>query len=374
MGTIFSVVTYLEGGFLDDAMAEARGWCDEALLFDDDRIGDELGQICGHLAGDLSPLALGTLSLMGGMLVERGADPARLGEAMLPPLSRTLVAAARLLDLVVRFPNSKEAQFFVGRRGVSRKSRKAIQHQDGAALEAYRSLDRWSSPFAAVFSRRPGDLVSLRERADIAGPLARLHDSSEGAACMHQLLHTPRNEPLVVLAPGLEEGCRFEVSGCVSVGQLTVLLSEPMASIFERLGAGGCASAEMLDNARGVGPQQIDDAYQASVHLYSWMAVDPATGEPAPGRHTWVAPGGRGDHSLPPDHLLADLPLLDGERVLMAVGPDPRPEGVNFTRVLGGVRTFDALRAELRPLGFDRAEARRWLDRARQAAAALPSG
>lgn len=185
---------------------------------------------------------------------------------------------------------------------------------------------------------------------------------------MYQLLHTPMNAPLIVLAPALGEGGRFDVSGCVNMGQLTVLLSDPMASIFERLGANGRASDAMLDNARGLGPQQIDDSYSAGVHFYSWMAVDPATGKPAQGRHTWVASGAQGSHSLPPDLLVSDLPPLDGVRVLVVVGRDPVPGGVGFTRSLDGVRTFGALRASLQPLPFDGDDARRWLDRVREAA------
>jgi hypothetical protein len=152
----------------------------------------------------------------------------------------------------------------------------------------------------------------------------------------------------------------------VDTGQLTILLSEPLDDPFRRVGASGRAPASVLAVARGEGPQEIEDTYEASTHVYPWPAMNPETGLPEPGRARWEAPNGSGSHSLPPDYLPADLPTLDGERILLAVGPRvPGDKVPRFTRILAGFRMFDGLKAGLRVTRLPDEETTDLLDRFR---------
>jgi hypothetical protein len=98
--------------------------------------------------------------------------------------------------------------------------------------------------------------------------------------------------------------------------------------------------------------------------------MNPETGLPEPNRAEWLAPAGKGSHSLPPDYLPADLPTLDGQRILLAVGPQvPGEKAPRFRRILPGYRMFDALRATLQVSRLPDEETAGWLARIRQESA-----
>lgn len=119
--------------------------------------------------------------------------------------------------------------------------------------------------------------------------------------------------------------------------------------------ASGPATSAALGVASGSGPQQLEEIYASTFHLYPWQSMDPRTGVPVDGRHRWQALSGWGTHSLPEDFQPSSIELLDGRRVVAVVGP--RQSRRLGTRVIGVHRMFNALRAEIgsqvRPLGHD---------------------
>jgi len=302
-------------------------------------------------------------ALAGGALIESGLDAEPLARAMIPPLTHALGSAKRLVELAAAEPEEEdEAVLWIGRKGLGSESIEKLGEQDGEALDAFASLETWYRPFVAAMTRALPVLRRTQKDEALVKVVTEMDDASSGAHWMNLLLKTLMDETLIVLLPELREGWSVKVSGCVDNGQLTTLLSDPLDESLKKIGASRRAPKVMLDNARGRGPQEADGSYSASFHIWAWRAMDPETGLPAVGRYEWLAPGGTGAMSFPPDFLPADIPLLDGERVALLVGPDAKG-GVGYTRVLSATRMFAALPATLSAERLAPAEAKRWLAR-----------
>jgi hypothetical protein len=311
-------------------------------------------------------------SLAGGALIESGLDPEPLARAMLAPVTHALASAKRLVTLVANEHEHEEdeeeddAVLWVGDHGLGAEEIERLGEADGEALDAFASLETWYRPMVAALTRSSSMLRQAQKNAELLALVTEMDRQSIGAHWMYLLLKTMMDEKLVVLLPEIREGWTVNVTGCVDSGQLTTLLSDPLDASLAKIGASRRASKAMLDNARGRGPQEADGGYSASFHLWAWRAMDPKTGLPAVGRYEWLAPGGTGAISFPPDFLPIDAPLLDGERVLLLVGPDAKG-GVGYTRILGATRMFEALPATLTAERLAKAEAERWLARVAEA-------
>ena len=303
--------------------------------------------------------------MCGGALVELGADPSPLLDPLLREFERSLAATERLRELgATLFPEDGDERL----REMTEETLLALFDQGFEGLDAHSSLRVWHCSFAAVLSRMPEGLERARQTPGIAGAVERLRAVAPELSFAHALLRVLRDEALIVLFPEVEQGYRVELSGVVDMGQLTILLSDPLKKAFRSVGANGRAAGPVLEAARGEGPQESGGEYSANIHFYPWPAMNPATGLPEPDRAEWLASSGRGAHSLPPDFLPADLPMLDGTRVLLAVGPRvPGDRTLRFSRGLPGYRIFDALKARLAATGLPRGEVLRWLARIKEA-------
>jgi hypothetical protein len=303
------------------------------------------------------------LCLCGGALIEQGARAPLLTGPLLAAFESALAAAERLRALATSlFAEQADEKL----EDMTEETWLQLASQDPEGLDAHDSLDGWHRPFAAVFSNDLAGLSLARQNPAITGPVDRLRSKVRGLSFVHALLQMIHQEPLVVLFPELRGGYLVLPSGVIDMGQLTILLSDPLDEPFRRVGAHGRAPAPVLATARGEGPQEIEETYEASIHFYPWPAMNPETGLPEIDRTRWEAPGGSGSHSLPPDYLPADLPPLDGKRVLLAVGPQvPGDRAPRFNRILAGFRMFNALRAGLQVTQLPAQEAARWLDRTR---------
>jgi hypothetical protein len=302
-------------------------------------------------------------ALAGGALIESGLDAEPLARAIIAPVTHALRSAKRLVELAAAEPDAEDAAvLWVGDKGLDDAAIERLGDKDGEAVDAFASLETWYRPFVAALTRTAAVLRETQKNAELVALANAMDRESGGAHWMSMLCKTLIDERLVVLLPELREGWAVKVSGCVDNGQLTTLLSDPLDASLAKVGASRRAPPVMLDNARGLGEQEADGSYSASFHLWSWRAMDPETGLPAVGRYEWLAPGGTGAMSFPPDFLPADAPLLDGERVLLLVGPNAKG-GTGYTRILSATRMFSALRATLSAERLAPADAERWLSR-----------
>lgn len=307
------------------------------------RVGHEDPHVGAHLA------------LLGGAVLEAGAPAKPLAHAVREPLLRALKKASLFLSLAQKFaplaqdsaPPDGPDVFEIGDLRLPRSALDSIARVDWLAVRSFFSLAVWYRPVVAAWSLDVDTLREAEADAGLRAAVAAIGGASEGTYWLATLLETTIDVPLVILLPELREAYSLMLRGVVDNGQLSVLLSEALAEPLARLGASGVASADMLDVMRGEGPQKIESSYTAAFHLYPWQAMDPAKMLPQDHRFQWRAPGGTGDHSLPPDFLPSTLEPLRGVRVLLLVGP--AVEGCcHFNRILAGCRTFGSLRAEIK--------------------------
>jgi hypothetical protein len=202
----------------------------------------------------------------------------------------------------------------------------------------------WYRPAAASWTRDP---PSLREaqRLESLGRAADAAIAAPGVMWIRTLLKVVFDAPVVIYFSELNEAYRVRLDGISDMGQLTVLLSDLLHEPLARIGLDERPTAEMLACMRGSGPQSLDITYGSALHLYPWQTYDAASALPRDEVFEWRAPGGRGNRSLPPDYLPGDLIPLEGERVLLAVGPNT--EGFRFRRLLPLSRLFGGLRASV---------------------------
>jgi hypothetical protein len=323
-----------------------------------------LRDLCGRLEVR-SHQTRAIFCLAGGALIESGLDAEPLARAIIAPLTHALSSAKRLVPLAAAEPEDEEEaepMLRVGDKALGAAAIERLGELDGEALDAFASLETWYRPFVAALTRSMAVLRQTQQNEALVALVSDLDASSPGVHWMYLLVKTMIDVKLVVLMPEIREGWAVKVTGCVDNGQLTTLLSDPLDASLAKIAASRRAPKVMLDNARGRGRQEADGSYGASFHLWAWRAMDPKTGLPAVGRYEWRAPGGTGAISFPPDFLPTDIPLLDGERVALLVGPDAKG-GVGYTRMLSATRMFAALPATLSAERLAPAEAERWLAR-----------
>ncbi|MDB4961737.1 MAG: hypothetical protein JWP01_1736 [Myxococcales bacterium] len=304
------------------------------------------------------------IAVVGGALVEHGASANYLGRALMEPVLQSLVNAKRLLDRAATLPDEPgEDTLEVGDRHLSRATVEAFAAEDVDALNAWLSLSTWYRPAVAAWARQPSLLRELQATAAFRAALAAIGSATETSHWLSLLIETVFDARFVVLIPELREVWSVDAHGVVDMGQLTVLLSEALAEPLARLGASEVASPAVLDVMRGIGPQEGEGSYPSTFAFYQAASIDPASGLPQDGKHTYVAPGGTGDHSLPADFLPGTIAQHDGARLLVMVGPNG--PGLRFVRVIPAVRTFDPLRAHVdRIRKIDEPDAAAWIARA----------
>jgi len=317
------------------------------------------------------------LALLCGALIEDELPPELLAEVLRAPLGRALAAAGRFVELTRAFPEHGPARdadeedelVHLGRRSLPRSALNELVIEEPAGARAFFSLETWYLPVVAAWSRVPRHLKAAQEDVGFMHHLGAL-DRAGGAYWMSILLGAAIDQPLVILVPELNEAYSLRIDGVCDMGQLSVLVSEPLRPVLLRLGADARASETMLRVMSGDGPQQVDASFGARFHFYDWRAVNPETGAPEDGRFTWLAPGGSGTHSLPADFQPSAVKPLGGTRVLVLVGPRGT-NTVTWERIIGGTRSFGALQARVHDVQqLSEADAKSWAAAVRDATSA----
>lgn len=354
----------LLGGLIEATAADAPAR-DRLLAWVIAHVDDDHPQVAAHIA------------LAGGALVENGASPVALGRAIVAPVVRALTDAARMFALAQELghhhapdeheddldddddehddhdehdhdhddEHEHEHALEVGGWALGDEQLQAAARKDLAAVQAWFSLEMWYRPAVACWSRDRALLREVQGHADLRAALARIGRDTDTSVWLSILLETLVAAPVVVLVPNLDEAWSMTMDGVVDIGQLTVLASKALADPIRRLDASGVATDEELAVMSGEGPQSGGGAYGSTFAFYPVEACDPDDGCPRDGIHMWSAPGGTGTHSLPGDFLPGTLPVEDGARLLVMVGP--HSAGMRFTRVIQPARAFEALTARI---------------------------
>ncbi|MCC7541123.1 MAG: hypothetical protein IT379_33200, partial [Deltaproteobacteria bacterium] len=242
-------------------------------------------------------------AISGGALVEWGARPRPLGEALLAQLPGVLVASRRFADACVGprrdvedpWDGIDDADVFTDVDGIPITWSVLRSHleEDRAGAAALSRLREWVLPTIATLSRDRELLV--RAKADRAlRDAARAMESSE-ASCLRLLLATELSARWRLVLPGPIRVLELQVDALSSNFDLHALVERALA----RHGLG------IPD------PVQPDGSVSASLELLVWSGI------------TLVKPSG-GVSGLPLDEIVwregvpSDVPEIEGMRTLVA--------------------------------------------------------
>ncbi|MBK8253816.1 MAG: hypothetical protein IPK82_14270 [Polyangiaceae bacterium] len=304
----------------------------------------------------------GYFALACGSLIESGLSAEPLAAAVAAPLLNVMRHALRFAE-GLRDVEQAEGQDMIeiGALELPRLFVDNFAKRDAAAVISFEALDTWYLPAVASLTRETRHLAAAQQNADLISAASTLSHLCTGGFWLNTLFSVSLNQPFVVLIPEISEAYSMTLNGISDVGQLMVLLAESLADALAKIGASGVLPKSVLQVMSGVGPQRVENvAYTASFHLYPWRAVDPSDMMPKDGRFMWTAPGGTGNHSLPPDFAPSSIERLEGTHVLSLVGPNA-PNGVRFSREIGASRAFEALTAEVKNVSkLTAAETQHW--------------
>lgn len=315
---------------------------------------DECGRAMKTISENFNlepPRRAAFLALVCGALVERGADPSTIAQ----PLTERLGALLDLSAALVASCTSETPQPTVP---IEEGDNEEGDDEDGgnedggnedgadprAAFEeslrnlapkmpqhaaAFAALDQFWCAALAVYSASPAARAAARHLRPTAAEIAPYH---EGGHWLDLILSVLDDEPIVVIEPATGLGIRGRISGVVDNFQLNVLLMDafphPDAPDDHRI------LPEIVDIARGDGPQQSDIPVTSIWNLYSWQAIEPGFTLPDIGDYAsstwWIWNEGKPE----------DIPVFHGHRVVL-LGP------ASYPRSWTAQRMFDRLPAKL---------------------------
>lgn len=281
------------------------------------------------------------LAQIGGAMVERGHDPQPMAAPLRKRLQAVLEAAAKLADACrARMPEraadadeddddaeeGEDEQF----NEAFETARRQLAPTMPAEEAAWNALNTFWRPGIAVYSKSDLARLAARELRPLAQRSAEFHP---GAHWLQLIWSVLDDEPLVVIEPETRVGIIARSSGVVDNFQLHVLLMEsfPASGVF----SGSRVPRNVAEQARGLGPQELEDVVTGYWNLYSWRALLPSKQLPRAddfaSSKDWIWNEGQP----------ADIPQLDGRRVVL-LGPP------SLERTWRAMRMFDQLAAELK--------------------------
>lgn len=324
----------------DDARTRARRFLDAVEKAPPDEAEHAVREYAEVLT-DVDIERLPFAAIIGGALVERGADPDWVEPRLTGRLAVVLEDAVPVAELAnARIdragPDEDTDQIFAG----VREELKTAQPDQFAALDA---LDRMLPPCMAVYQRSAHARLYGRALLD---RIEAIGDWSETAHWMSRLLKVLDDEPFVAIEPATGLGIEGRLNGVSDNFQLHMLLMDafPLAngSVPPRLGPATAATAW------GVGEPDADVEVVGTWNLHAFAALSEDGRVPAgvEGMSTWIWNEG----------TPADIPPLDDHRVIL-LGP------ASYERLWPARRMFANLRAELGARELTGDEISGWLGR-----------
>lgn len=305
----------------------AQSFINAALNADDSEARAALGALSS--AFSLDDLQRGAFAaLIGGALLEHGGDPAPLAEPLIELLRRHL-------ELTGSLAAECERRIQPELDDEADPAERFEQMLANVAGEMPREAEGWE---ALETSWCVGvTLFSVSSEARNAGkPLRALAERSAefhtGSSWLSQILAVLDDEPFLVIEPDTGLGIKGRMRGVVDNFQLHTLLMDvfPQRGPFSK----GRLARPVVEIARGIGPQQSDQAVTGEWNLYAWTAVSPDLTLPQAtdtgARQHWIWGEGKPE----------DIPLFEGQRVIL-LGP------ASYVRSWPSQRMFNLLKADL---------------------------
>lgn len=262
--------------------------------------------------GSLDPEPAGVASRIVGAMIEAGHDPQPARAAMLGALQTTLPLCASMVDEARAEVGEPDPELDLNDDAIDEwladQHAHALNEVAGrrpSALEAWQRLHEIWPGAIALLSVDPAARAEASELAPVAEKIEEVH---EAGGWLRAMLTVLDEEPYVAIEPATRTGIVGRMSGIVENFQLNTLLMDEFPRDEPRV------SKDAVAAARGSGPQQIDETVSGVWNLYSYAALQPGAELPeATDRayaDTWIWNEG----------MPADIPLLDGHRVIL-LGP-----------------------------------------------------
>jgi hypothetical protein len=254
-----------------------------------------LAVLAPALAGPVAERTI-TIGYLCGALIEDGCPPDAIEAPLLACYLGLAEQARRLYDacrahVVAEGGEFSEQDF--------EEAMSWAEEQMPAEHAGYRLLARAPQPAISVLSASAAARNRGRPLATILGPLT---DELTAARDLVRLSRVLDDEPYLALEPATRRAMRGRMHGVSDNGQLQLLLMDVMAHVY---GETARVSRSAVRNAHGVGPQDLDEVAEATFTLYDWRAA----------RVTGLLTND--DHVLWNEATPADIPVFEGERVLL---------------------------------------------------------
>jgi hypothetical protein len=245
-----------------------------------------LDEVLARLVRALSaphPQVAGFVALMGGCLVEKGADAGLLLKALLPRVEQALMQAPRALEAATDLPDVESEEdpasaLPVGGRMISARGWQTLVKRDPSSAQSLLALDHLCRALIAALTRAPEMLKTGPVQA-LSTPLTVVCEASEFAHFLARLLRVPMDEEWFVIDPRTRRGFAFHVSGVANAFQVYALLHAALCRVPRSLAhwsrpiPGPPPSDRVLSVAKGSGPQETSDSYVPPFTLFRWSAI-----------------------------------------------------------------------------------------------------
>jgi hypothetical protein len=301
----------------------------------------------------------GIVAMCAGTVSEQGGAAGAVFPAILGRLPDVLTCADRLAVAVAQaFPGPRDEDaepppdaFWVGDTPVPRAWIREFVARDRDAVGAFSTLENWCLPVISIATRDRVLLRSLVADANLkakTAPLAGLHGS---ARFLEMLLLVPLQERLFLLDARSGRVFELVMDGVTVNFSLHSLLSAALAAALGHESPPRAVIDVLHGSPSG---QEANPQSFGTWNLYTWRATKWLP-------HLNDVPW---DHWVWNEGLPADIPALDGTRLVIA-GPPTIERYWNTCRTFASLAEDVQLVRELEP-----AEAERWIERMKAAAAA----
>lgn len=252
------------------------------------------------------PLAAGLAGCHVGALIERGADPAVLGEVMRPRLQADFAAARRFVELVevetgIEQPGDVDAAILaqLGRKDRIGASAWAAQESSTRAAMAAWCRHRPSRLLARGAPGLADDAGFLGERGGYSHFIAALLSAADGTQ-------------ITVLSPEQHKGFVVELEAVRNAAHLFALLEDTVVGNPEQGWLSGPrVAAGVAAVARGKCPLNVAMTYEVGWHYEYWWGVAPEGAGRRLGLHPLIA------GMIGVEATVHDLPEVLGQAILL---------------------------------------------------------